>query len=446
MPKLSVDLDTIKRLARFAAKRSAEDRIPQVAGSLTFTTMLALVPLVTVAFALFTAFPMFASFQISLQGFLADHLMPTQFNIQIFKYLNQFASKAKGLTTAGLIVLVVTSVMTMMTIESAFNLIWRVRKPRPFAQRVLAYWALITLGPLLFGVSLSISSYLFTQSLAFAGASSTPPVVDWLLTFASLPLTVLAFTLLYIFLPNCTVAWRDAVIGGLFAAIAFELTKRGFGYYVRRIPTYTAVYGAFAALPAFLLWMYLSWFIALLGAMLTSALPAIRVGQFHRVHYPGSDLLDALELLARLAEARAAGKPGHSAVRLATMLRCDIETAQRLLALLEEREWIARLEGGNGAARYVLLANPEQLTLAQLFDVLVIDRTELTYQLQRRRTHVDGAALLDVLSSDRFDVSLASLIAAHRHAGAHPAAAVATPAPAQVPDPADPHASPHRTA
>ncbi|AOJ76294.1 YihY family inner membrane protein [Burkholderia ubonensis] len=443
MPKLSVDLDTIKRLARFAAKRSAEDRIPQVAGSLTFTTMLALVPLVTVAFALFTAFPMFASFQIALQGFLADHLMPAQFNIQIFKYLNQFASKAKGLTTAGLIVLVVTSVMTMMTIESAFNLIWRVRKPRPFAQRVLAYWALITLGPLLFGVSLSISSYLFTQSLAFTGAAPTTSVVEWLLTFASLPLTVLAFTLLYVYLPNCTVAWRDAVVGGLFAAIAFELAKRGFGYYVRRIPTYTAVYGAFAALPVFLLWVYLSWFIALLGGMVTSALPAIRVGQFHRIHYPGSDLLDALELLARLAEARAAGKPAYSALRLAAMLRCDIETAQRLLALLEEREWVARLEGGDGAQRYVLLANPEQLTLAQLFDVLVIDRTELTYQLQRRRTHVDGAALLAVLSSDRFDVSLASLIAARAADGAQPAAPASGSLAGAAPDP---HARPPKTA
>lgn len=436
MPKLSVDLDTLKRLARFAAKRSAEDRIPQVAGSLTFTTMLALVPLVTVAFELFTAFPMFASFQISLQGFLADHLMPAQFNVQIFKYLNQFASKAKGLTTAGLIVLVVTSVMMMMTIESAFNLIWRVRKPRPFAQRVLAYWALITLGPLLFGVSLSISSYLFTQSLAMTGASATPPIVEWLLTFASLPLTVLAFTLFYVYLPNCTVAWRDAVLGGLFAAVAFELAKRGFGYYVRRIPTYTAVYGAFAALPVFLLWMYLSWFITLLGAMLTSALPAIRVGQFHRVHYPGSDLLDALELLTRLAEARAAGKPGYSAVRLAATLRFDVETAQRLLAVMEEHEWVARLDRGDGSPRYVLLANPEQLTLATLFDVLVIDRAELTYQLQRRRSHVDGSALLAALTSERFDVPLSSLIAAHRSA-AEPAEAHAAP---------DAHAHPHRAA
>jgi len=438
--KLSVDLDTIKRLARFAAKRSAEDRIPQVAGSLTFTTMLALVPLVTVAFALFTAFPMFASFQVSLQGFLADHLMPAQFNIQIFKYLNQFASKAKGLTTAGLIVLVVTSVMTMMTIESAFNLIWRVRKPRPFAQRVLAYWALITLGPLLFGVSLSISSYLFTESLAMTGASSTPLVVEWLLTFASLPLTVLAFTLLYVYLPNCTVAWRDALIGGVFAALAFELAKRGFGYYVRRIPTYTAVYGAFAALPVFLLWMYMSWFIALLGAMLTSALPAIRVGQFHRVHYPGSDLLDALELLARLAEARAAGRPGCSAARLAAMLRCDMESAQRLLSVMEERDWVARLQNGSEVQRYVLLANPEHLTIARLFDVLVIDRAEMIYQLQRRRTHIDGAALLAALTSERFDASLASLIVAHRRAGTHP------PAPAASSGTTDPHAPPPRAA
>ena len=126
MSRVRFDLDTLKRLARFTAKRSSEDRIPQVAGSLTFTTMLSLVPLATVAFALFTAFPIFGSFQMSLQGFLADHLMPTQINNQIFKYLNQFAAKAKGLTTMGMIVLFVTSVMTMMTVESAFNVIWRV--------------------------------------------------------------------------------------------------------------------------------------------------------------------------------------------------------------------------------------------------------------------------------------------------------------------------------
>jgi hypothetical protein len=128
----------------------------------------------------------------------------------------------------GMIVLFVTSVMTMMTVESAFNVIWRVRKPRPFAQRVLVYWAIITLGPILIGVSLSISSYLFTRSMAFSAAQHITPVIDWALTGAALPLTVLAFTMLYVYLPNCRVEWRDAVVGGLGAAIAFELAKRGF--------------------------------------------------------------------------------------------------------------------------------------------------------------------------------------------------------------------------
>lgn len=205
MSRVRFDLDTLKRLAQFAAQRSSEDRIPQVAGSLTFTTMLSLVPLATVAFALFTAFPIFASFQMSLQIFLADHLMPAQLNSQIFNYLNQFASKAKGLTTIGMIFLFVTAVMTMMTVESAFNVIWRVRKARPIAQRILVYWAIITLGPILIGVSLSISSYLFTQSMTFTAAQRMTPVIEWALTGAALPLTAVAFTILYVYLPNCRV-------------------------------------------------------------------------------------------------------------------------------------------------------------------------------------------------------------------------------------------------
>jgi membrane protein len=417
LPKLSIDLAAIKRLASFAAKRSNEDHIAQVAGSLTFTTLLAIVPLATVAFALFTAFPIFASFQSSLQGFLAQHLMPDQINSQIFKYLNQFASKARGLTTAGMIALFVTSVMTMMTVEAAFNVIWRVPKPRPFAQRVLVYWAIITLGPLLIGVSLSISSYLFTQSTVFS-VSHIPSLIEWALTGAALPLTALAFTMLYVYLPNCPVAWRDAVVGGLCAAIAFELAKRGFGYYVRRIPTYTAVYGAFATVPLFLLWVYLSWFITLAGAMIASALPAIRVGQFHRRRYPGDDLLDALELLARLDEARESGRPGSTVMELASMLRCDLDTATRLVARLGEEGWIARLQD-DGVPRYALLANPARITVTRLFDLFVIDRNELEYQLKLEPTRVDCAALLGALHNEKLEISLAALIAA-RGARAEP--------------------------
>ncbi|WP_438393348.1 YihY family inner membrane protein [Caballeronia sp. DA-9] len=412
MLKFPIDLDTTKRLAGFVARRTGEDRVAQVAGSLTFTTVLSLVPLATVAFALFTAFPIFASFQMSLQDFLASHLMPSQINSQIFKYLNQFASKAKGLTTVGMIILFVTSVMTMMTIESAFNVIWRVRKSRPLAQRILVYWAIITLGPILFGVSLSMSSYLFAQSIAFAGSHNLlPPGIEWALTSATLPFTVLAFAMLYVFLPNCKVAWRDALVGGLVAAIAFELTKRGFGYYVRRIPTYTAVYGAFAALPVFLLWVYICWMITLIGAMVTSALPAIRIGQFHRADFPGSDLLDALELLARLAEARDAGKPGYTGLELARMLRCDMDTTMRLVRKLDDLEWVARLENLR-VPRYVLIASPQQITVSSLFDLFVIQREELEYQLHLDSSRIDNATLMNALSNEKMEVTLATLLAA----------------------------------
>jgi membrane protein len=406
------DLDTLKRLAQFAAKRSSEDRIPQVAGSLTFTTMLALVPLATVAFALFTAFPLFSSFQESLQFFLADHLMPAQLNSQIFKYLNQFAAKAKGLTTIGMVLLFLTAVMTMMTIESAFNVIWRVRKARPIAQRILVYWAIITLGPILIGVSLSISSYLFTQSMTFSAAQRITPVIEWALTGAALPLTALAFTILYVYLPNCRVEWRDAVIGGVTAAIAFELSKRGFGYYVRRIPTYTAVYGAFAAVPLFLLWMYLCWFITLAGAMIASALPAIRIGQFHRPTFEGSNLFDSLELLARLCEARDAGKRGYTVPELSRMLRRDMDTTINLLQRLEQIGWIAQLEEDGSRPHFLLLANPAQITVQQVYDLFVIDRAELEYQLQLASTRVDGATLLAALENDKLKVTLATLLAA----------------------------------
>ena len=418
MSRVRFDLDTLKRLAQFAAKRSSEDRIPQVAGSLTFTTMLALVPLATVAFALFTAFPIFSSFQMSLQIFLADHLMPAQLNSQIFDYLNQFASKAKGLTTIGMIFLFVTAVMTMMTVESAFNVIWRVRKARPIAQRILVYWAIITLGPILIGVSLSISSYLFTRSMAVTAVQHIPSVIDWALTGAALPLTALAFTMLYVFLPNCRVEWRDAVIGGITAAIAFELAKRGFGYYVRRIPTYTAVYGAFAAVPLFLLWMYLCWFIALAGAMIASALPAIRIGQFHRPTFEGSDLFDSLELLARLSEARDAGKRGYTMPEISRMLRRDMDTTVRLLLKLEEIEWIARLQDDDTRPYFLLLANPAQITVERLFDLFVIDRAELEYQLELNSTRVDGQTLLAALENDKLKVTLAVLLAARAAARA----------------------------
>ena len=266
-----------------------------------------------------------------------------------------------------MIILFVTSVMTMMTVESAFNVIWRVRKPRPFAQRVLVYWAIITLGPILIGVQ-PVDFVLSVHAVAWrsrAVAAHVTPVIDWALTGAALPLTALAFTMLYVYLPNCRVEWRDAVIGGLVAAIAFELAKRGFGYYVRRIPTYTAVYGAFAAVPMFLLWMYLCWFIALAGAMVASALPAIRIGQFHRPRLSRAATCSTRSNCSRGSPRRA--RRASAATRLRDLRACFVATWIRRSACcdkLEEIEWIARLEDDDSRPRFLLLANPNQITVS----------------------------------------------------------------------------------
>ncbi len=406
------DLPALRRLARFAAQRCARDRVPQVAGSLTFTTVLSIVPLITVAFAIFTAFPMFSSFQYAVQGFLADRLMPPSVNQQVFDYLNEFAAKAKAMTTAGTVFLVLTSLITMMTIESALNVIWRVPKPRPLGQRILIYWAVLTLAPVIFGISVSLSTYLLTQSISRVSGvlQDQPSLKDLALSFAAMPITAAGFMMLYVFVPNCRVAWKDALIGGCSAALAIELTKRGFGLYIRHFPTYTAVYGAFAVIPIFLIWVYLTWFITLFGATLTSALPAIRAGHFFRPRFPGSDLFDALGILARLVRARDMGRFGYSEGELTRMLRRDLDTTLRLLAALEQRQWIARLHRDGAPERWLLIANPTTITLMALFDVFVVDRDELAYQANLDSSRVDGSLLLTALHHDGLAVTLRDLM------------------------------------
>jgi len=401
-----INWNNVRQLLRYALARAQDDRIPQVAASLTFTSILSIVPLFAVTFALFTAFPIFNTFRDALQGFLIEHLMPESVNAQIFNYLNQFASKAKGLTAFGLIGLLVTAVLTLMTIESAFNVIWRVRRPRPIAQRLLIYWSLLTLGPLLIGVSLSISSYVFTQSMSLV--STLPPVVTSLLSLIPPALTSVVFMLMYLYMPNCKVDWRDALVGGVVAALAFDLTKRGFGMYIRQFPTYTAVYGAFAAVPIFLLWIYLSWLVALIGATITSVLPALRLGHFQYPRFPGSDLLDGLTLIHLLNLDREAGGSGRTMAQLAGTMRTSLDHAGDLLARLERMGWVGRLTMQPPVERWLLLANPRTTTLAPLVAQLALNVDELARQMERHA--LDGAHVADILREGKWDVPLADAL------------------------------------
>jgi membrane protein len=236
--------------------RFREDHLALTASSLTFTTLISLVPLVTVMLALFTAFPMFNRFQAALQQYFLQSLVPDNIARPVLMALTQFAGKANKLGSVGLIVLGLTALALMFTIDRTLNGIWRVPRPRPLAQRVLVYWAGLTLGPLVVGASLSLTSYALSASSGLiSGLPGGLALLLWTVEFA---LLAGGMSALFRYVPNTHVRWAHAAVGGIFVAAGFELAKRGLAWYVALVPTYSVLYGAFATLPILLLWVYLS--------------------------------------------------------------------------------------------------------------------------------------------------------------------------------------------
>jgi len=259
--------------AAFAAalpRRIFEDRLTQSAGSLTYTTLLAMVPLVVVTLALSTAFPAFDRVIGELQTYLLSNFLPKAKGIDsAIRQLNNFAAGASKLTGVGLIVLGVTAVMLMLTVDDVMQRVFRVERKRSLAQRIAMYWAVLTLGPVLIGAGISMTSALAVHSLGFLNLDSFVQTVLGLLPFV---LTWVALAALYILVPNRTVPLRHAFTGALLAGIVFEMAKQVFASYVTKIPAYTLIYGASAALFTFLIWVYLSWLIVLVGATFTATL------------------------------------------------------------------------------------------------------------------------------------------------------------------------------
>ncbi|CAJ0713860.1 hypothetical protein LMG6871_00916 [Ralstonia edaphis] len=419
----------LRALARYALRRAGEDRLPQVAGSLTFTTVLSLVPILTVAFALFTAFPMFKSFRADIEGYMFSNLVPGSISRPILMYLNQFSSNAKGLTAAGLIGLVVTSVMTMLTVENALNAIWRVRHRRPLAQRVLVFWALMTFAPVLIGASLSVSSYLVSISAGYV--HKLPFGLGVIVSLIPILLSAIAFAMLYVFVPNTNVERRDAFIAGLIAAGAFEIAKRVFGAYVAHIPTYTAVYGAFATLPIFLTWIYVSWLVTLLGATIASTLPIIRQGYWQRRTFPGSEFFDALGVLLLLYRAREQAPRTVAERDIGRRLQLEADYLVDLLTKLKALHLIGKLQQDRGETHWALLCDAHTTTLRPLYEKLVLNLPRLPRTALAR--HLDDTrALVSQLQNPALDATLESIFTAGERGVATAAQAAAATAPASA--------------
>ncbi len=381
--------DTLRTLRQ----RLRDDKLALTAGSLTFTTLISLVPLVTVMLAVFTAFPIFGRFQVSLQQYFVQALVPDNIARPVLQALTQFAGKASKLGSVGLLLLGITALALMLTIDRTLNNIWRVPRLRPLARRLLVYWAALTLGPLLLGASLSMTSYALSASRGLV--SALPGGLALLINLLEFTLLATSMAALFRFMPHTHVRWRHAWAGAVFVALGFELAKRALGWYVSSVPAYSMVYGAFATLPIFLLWIYLSWLIVLLGAVVAAYAPSLAMRVVRRPDRPGERFALAVSLLQALATARRADHRGLSAEALAGQLRTDPLQVEPVLDDLLALGWCGRLDE-EGAQRHVLLIDLAATAAQPLVDRLLLQDQDSTAAF-RRRSGLDALSVADLL-------------------------------------------------
>jgi len=374
-------------------QRFREDRLGLTAGSLTFTTLIALVPLFTVMLAVFTAFPMFSNIQGDLERYFLQSLVPDNIARPVLRALTEFAGKARGMGTVGLVLLVVTALALMLTIDRTLNAIWRVRQMRPIAQRILVYWAGITLGPLALGLSLSLTSYALSAPRGLVAAM--PGNVSFALNALQFFLLAAGMAGLFHYVPNVSVRWRHAWAGGIFVAVVFEGAQKALVWYVALVPSFSAVYGAFATVPILLLWIYLGWVIVLLGAVIAAYAPSLQMRVATIAPTAGWRFELALTVLRQLGAARHSGRHGLSLAAMAESLRADPLQLEPVVELLAELDWVSRLDEG-GAARHVLLCDPEVTALAPLIDRTLLEPGAVSAAF-RSAAGLDRLTLADAL-------------------------------------------------
>lgn len=350
---------SLRHLVVAVAQRFRDGRCAQVAGSLAFTTLLSLVPLVTLVAIVFSKFPQSAHFGDALRGFLLDNLLPDKAGKVIATYALQFSEKAANLTVAGGLVLIVTALMLMKTIDQVINQIWMVNSRRPWATRLAAYWVALSLGPFLLAGCVFVASAMLSMSLDMMSEPA------WLEGLGGRLIAVAALTgvfgMLYYAVPHCSVRVRDAALAGLGAAMGFLVMQRLFGIYLAHFPSYTLVYGAFAAVPIFLLWLYLSWIVILLGAVVAAVLPERKLAPHILPPFPGRELFVAALVLGELVDAQRSGT-SRTMLQLAEATTVGHDDMRRTLEVLESAGIAARLERGG----WLLARAAESVTMAEV--------------------------------------------------------------------------------
>lgn len=391
----------------FVLRRYGQDQCLQTAGSLTYTTLLALVPFLTIMLMIFSAFPVFNDLTNQFKVMLLTNLVPSFAGKIITVYMRQFSENATRLTAVGVVSLGVTAWLLILTIERAFNEIWRVKEPRPLFRRVVLYWAAMTLGPFLIGGSVSLTSWVLAESADYA--QHVPFIGVALIDSGPWILSALAFSLLYYAVPNCHVPWRHAVIGGTLGAILFELAKQGFTLYIKAFGSYKLVYGAFASIPIFLLWIYVAWSTILFGAALTATLSYWHEGAWRRKPVVGRDFFTAVRVLLLLAEAQQKGAV-LDVQQLQRQIHCGLDQLTALLQTLHA----ARLVERSADDQWLLRKAPEQLRLLELYHLLVMRPLHPDKMHPQERMLADQLAPSLAQINSLLDVSLASIMLSQR--------------------------------
>lgn len=242
----------------------------RAAGSLAFTSLLGLVPMLTVAFAFVAQFPLFQEFLGTLENYLLRYTLPETASTLVRTYIVGMAAEAASMKGIGIVFVMITAILVVDLVEAEINAIWRIAKKRPLVRRALMYLIGITAGPVLVGAGIVVIRWVITTSISAAAIDDAD--VSTIVQIAAYLISVLGFTLLYVLAPARKVRWLHGFIGGLVAAVAFEIMRVGFAYYVAHSPSYEVLYGALAAVPIFMLWVYVFWLIVLAGAAVTAAL------------------------------------------------------------------------------------------------------------------------------------------------------------------------------
>ncbi|MGH8144960.1 MAG: YihY family inner membrane protein [Rhodanobacteraceae bacterium] len=372
-----IDRDRLRAFGGFLWQRFLDDKCFETAGALSFTTLFAVVPLLAAVFAMLSVFPIFAGLRSLLTDFIFRNFVPAA-GATIQQYLLEFADNASRLTTVGVLVLLVTALLMMASIEDRFNRIWRVPTKRKGGARFLLYWAALTIGPLLVVAGVAASSWVFAQPLLQGAAEQS---VFGIQLIGALPfaVTLLALFLLYVLVPNCRVRWRHAFIGALVGALLFELARKAFGWYVQGVASYREVYGTLSAIPIFLIWVYLSWVIVLLGAIITAALNAFEYRREDEMLPPGCEFVGLLRVLQHFVAAQRAGVGLTEAALVGRERFLTADLLQRYLGDLQHGGLIGRAEAGG----WVLVRDLDGISLNDLFrsgdyrlpgDALVLQR------------------------------------------------------------------------